>query len=63
MDRKQVKKQIQQCTVEELTAWRKHAVKCLQYFLKARNKFEIEECHFVISHIDQRLQELNKDFC
>lgn len=61
IDRKLVKEQISECTVNELAEWRKHAVKCLHYFLKSRNEFEIEECHFVITHIDQRLKEINKD--
>lgn len=44
-----------QCTLDELAEWRKHAVKCLNYFLKYRNDYEIEECNFVISQIDQRI--------
>lgn len=61
MNRKVVKQEIQNCTLDELEAWREHAVKCLNYFLKYRDEFEIEECKFVITHIDQRLDELKKE--
>lgn len=58
MDRERVKKVIRACTVEELEAWREHAVKCLNYFLTYWNEFEVDECKFVIDHIDGRLREL-----
>ncbi|HBZ11565.1 MAG TPA: hypothetical protein DEO65_17150 [Bacillus bacterium] len=55
INRRQVIDQMNQCTPDELAEWRKHAVKCLNYFLKYRNDYEIEECNFVISQIDQRI--------
>ncbi len=58
VDRKLVKQQINKCPIGELNRWRKHAVKCLNYFLKYRDEFEIQECNFVISHIDKRLKEI-----
>lgn len=58
MDRKHVKQQIQQYSVSELKEWRAHAVKCLNYYTKYRDDFEIEESQFVIDHIDERLKEL-----
>lgn len=61
IDRKLVKKEIKECTVDDLHAWRRHAVKCLDYFLKYRDDFEIEECEFIIDHIDQRLNEINNE--
>lgn len=60
MNRKLVKQQIKECTINELEEWRKHALKCLNYYLKYRDEFEIEECNFVISHIDKRLTEMKK---
>ena len=60
MNRKQVKQEIKECSVDELKQWRNHAVKCLNYFLKYRDEFEIEECNFVISHIDDRLDQLSE---
>lgn len=60
MNRQEVKQRIQQYSAAELKEWRVHAVKCLQYFTKYRNDFEIEECEFVIHHIDQRLKTLSE---
>ena len=60
MNRKEVKMEINKCTIDELKAWRKHAVNCLNYYLKYRNDFEIEECNFIITHIDKRLDKLNE---
>ena len=60
MNRGQVKQEIKECSVNELRQWRKHAVKCLDYFLKYRDDFEIEECNFVILHIDARLKYLGE---
>ena len=61
INRKEVEQQIKKCSIDELTAWRKHAVKCLEYFLKYPDEFEIEECNFVIYHIDQRLHEMKEE--
>lgn len=58
MDRKDVKQRIQTYSKSDLHEWRKHAVKCLNYFLTYRDEFEIEECKFVITEIDKRLNEL-----
>lgn len=58
MDRKLVKQRIQTYSIEDLKKWRKHAVKCLNYFTKYRDDFEIEECQFVIDHIDERLDKM-----
>lgn len=58
MNRESVEKEIRQCTEPELIAWRQHAQRCLVYFSKARNDFEVEECEFIISHIDRRLAQL-----
>ncbi|MBU5466653.1 hypothetical protein KQI49_07395 [Virgibacillus sp. MSJ-26] len=60
MNRNQVKQEIKKCSVDELKQWRNHAVKCLNYFLKYRDEFELEECNFVISHIDNRLDQLSE---
>lgn len=58
INRQLVKQQINNSTIDDLEAWRKHAVKCLDYYLKYPNKFEVEECNFVIFHIDQQLNEM-----
>ncbi|WP_153728670.1 hypothetical protein [Salinibacillus xinjiangensis] len=59
MNRELVKRQIKNCSIDELVSWRKHAVKCLDYYVKYTNEFEVDECNFVIFHIDQQLSELN----
>lgn len=59
MDRKLVRQQINSSSISDLYGWRAHAVKCLNYYLTYIDEFEIEECKFVISHIDQRLKEIN----
>lgn len=61
MDRKLVRRQINACSIDELEAWRTHAVKCLEYYLKYPNEYEVGECNFVISHIDQRLEEIQAE--
>lgn len=58
MNQKQVKERIKECSVTELEAWKKHAEKCLAYYLKYPNEYEVGECNFVISHINQRLNEV-----
>ena len=56
-----MKQEINNCTKDELEAWRKHAVKCLDYYLKYWDEFEVEECNFVISHINKQLKEIKNN--
>lgn len=56
MDRKEVKKRVQQHRREDLMQWRKHILICLEQFEADRNKFEIEECHYLLQLIDEQLK-------
>lgn len=59
MDRKEVKKRVQQYRRKDLIEWRKHVLTCLKQFEADRNEFEIEECHFLLCLIDQQLDKLD----
>lgn len=61
MDQKLVKKQIKVSSFAELEAWKEHALKCRAYYLKYPNEYEVKECDFVISHINQRLGEMENE--
>lgn len=61
MDRKLVQQRINNYSMEHLHEWRKHAEKCLNYYTKYRDEFEISECNFIITKIDERLKELGDD--
>ncbi|SFE98560.1 hypothetical protein [Alteribacillus iranensis] len=54
MHREEVRKRVFQCTERELKEWRKHVLYCLDYFQRARNTFEIEECEYILSVMDVR---------
>jgi len=56
MNKNKVIQEIKECTTEELHQWKEHAIKCLQYYLKYRNEFEIRECQFIIDHIEEQLK-------
>lgn len=56
MDRKEVKKRVQQYSQKDLMEWRKHILICLQQFEADHNRFEIEECHYLLQLIDQQLK-------
>lgn len=58
MNRKEVQKRVQQYGREELMEWRKHILICLKQYEADRNQFEIEECHFLLDLIHQRLDQL-----
>ena len=60
MNRKEVKKRVQQYSRQELLEWRKHILICLKQFEADRNKFEIEECHYLLRLIDQQLKQRTK---
>lgn len=55
MNRKEVKKRVQQYSHEDLRQWRKHILICLEQFEADRNQFEIEECHYLLRLINQQL--------
>lgn len=58
MDQKLVKEQIKAYSITELEEWKKHAEKCLAYYLKYPNEYEVQECNFIIAHINKRLEEI-----
>ncbi|MUV38923.1 hypothetical protein JNUCC1_02795 [Lentibacillus sp. JNUCC-1] len=60
MNRKEVKDAINRYSREDLLSWRAHAVKCREYFLKYPDPFEVEECVFIIEHIDERLEKMER---
>lgn len=56
MNRKEVKKRVQQYSPEELIQWREHVLVCLEQFKADRNQFEIEECQYLLQLIDEQLK-------
>lgn len=52
MHRGRVLEQMQSCTHEELQAWKKHVLYCLDVHRKDRNAYEIEECEFLLEHLN-----------
>lgn len=55
MHRKQVLETIKQCTYEELADWKKHVLFCHDNYLKDNNRFEIEECEYLLVHINEQM--------
>jgi hypothetical protein len=58
MHREKALESIAQCSREELEEWKKNVLRCKAFFLRDRNSFEIEECDFLLKHIERRLGEL-----
>jgi len=57
MNRKEVKKRVQQYSRQELLEWRNHILICFKQFEADRNQFEVEECQYLLRLIDQQLQQ------
>ena len=55
MHRDMVLESIRSCTLDELKAWKRHALFCLDFYKKERNVFEIEECEFILEHLDKQI--------
>ncbi|MFD1708814.1 hypothetical protein ACFSCZ_19240 [Siminovitchia sediminis] len=55
MHREKVVQEIKNCTVEELQAWKKHVLFCLKWFEKDQNHHEVDECKFLLKHIEEEL--------
>lgn len=58
MDRERELKRIAILSLEELEEWKAHVLRCKAFFVKQRNTFEIEECDFLLEHIERRIREL-----
>ncbi|MDI3256721.1 MAG: hypothetical protein QJR01_03135 [Kyrpidia sp.] len=59
MDRSEVLKRIENSDRQELEAWKRHVLRCREHFIRDRNAFEVEECDFILGHIDRRLDALD----
>ncbi|WP_041303632.1 hypothetical protein [Kyrpidia tusciae] len=60
MDRRKVLEKIEQCGREDLEEWKKHVLRCKEFFLRDKNRFEVEECNFLLEQIDRRLRNFSE---
>ena len=56
MHRRMVVDQVKKSTDEDLINWRSHVLNCLNYYKRDNNQFEIEECEYVLSLIDEQMK-------
>ena len=57
--RKKVLETIKQSSMEELEQWKKHVLFCLDFYKRDQNSFEIDECEYLLSHIDEQMKHLS----
>lgn len=60
MDRERVLERIEQSDRKTLEEWKKHVLRCRAFFVRDRNQFEVEECDFLLKHIERRLRDLEE---
>lgn len=61
MDREKELKRMATLKLEELEAWKAHVLRCKAVFVRQRNTFEIEECDFLLEHLDRRIGQLKAE--
>lgn len=61
MHRQKEMERIASCTYDELQDWKKHVLFCLEWFRKDNNHHEVDECEFLLKHIEEQIARLEEN--